>query len=85
MRTEGYASMTAPAYLELAAAIAMIGAGVWLYRRRSAGERRGSQGAVFLLLVGAIVAMHALGAFEYRPSQAEIDRQALPPAPERGR
>ena len=68
--------MTTPALLELAAAIAMIAAGIWAYVRRSReGARRGSQGGVFLLLVGALVAMHALGLFQYRPSQGEIDRQ----------
>ena len=66
--------MTASAFIELAAAIAMIVGGVILYRKRGkGGAPADSQGAVFLGLVGVIVAMHALGAFNYRPSQAEID------------
>ena len=74
--------MTTTQMLELAAAIAMIGVGIWAYMKRNReGARRGSQGGVFLLLVGTLVAMHALGLFEYRPSQGEIDRQALPPGP----
>ena len=68
--------MTTGAMLELAAAIAMIAVGVWAYMKRNReGAQRGSQGGVFLLLVGVLVAMHALGLFAYRPSQSEIDRQ----------
>jgi hypothetical protein len=66
--------------LELVAALALIALGVWQYRKRVADDsRRGSQSGVLLLLVGAIVAMHALGLFSYRPSQAEIN--AGRPAP----
>ena len=73
--------MTTGALLELIAALALIGLGIWQYRRRPPGTgRRGdTQGAVLLMLVGVIVAMHALGAFSYRPSQAEIE--AGRPAP----
>ena len=66
--------MTTGTIIELAAASALIVGGVWLYRRRSAGERYGSQGAVLLLLVGAIVLIHGLGLLEYRPSAAELGR-----------
>ena len=70
--------MTTPAILELLVALAMIGAGIWAYAKRSReGAKRGSQGGVFLLLVGVLVAMHALGLFQYRPSQSEIDRAQL--------
>jgi hypothetical protein len=66
--------------LELVAALALIALGIWQYRKRVVdGSRRGSQGGVLLLLVGAIVAMHALGLFKYRPSQSEIN--AGRPAP----
>ena len=73
--------MTTGAILELVVAIALIAGGIWHYRRRPRGTgRRGdTQGAVLLMLVGAIVAMHALGLFSYRPSQAEIN--AGRPAP----
>ena len=60
--------------IEIAAAAVLIVGGVWLYRRRSAGERYGSQGAVLLLLVGAIMLIHGLGFLEYRPSAAELGR-----------
>ena len=60
--------------IELAVAAALVVGGVWLYRRRSGGERQGSQGAVFLLLVGAIMLVHGLGFLEYRPSAAELSR-----------
>jgi hypothetical protein len=41
---------------------------VLLYRRRGAvGQRRGgSQGAVILMVIGAILAIHGLGLLEYR-------------------
>ena len=60
--------------IELAVAALLIVGGAWLYRRRSGGERQGSQGAVFLLLVGAIMLIHGLGFLEYRPSAAELGR-----------
>jgi nitrate reductase gamma subunit len=70
--------MTTTQTIELAAAAALIIGAVVLYRRRGAeGETRtGSQSAVILLIVGAIMAIHALGLMEYRPSQAEIDHSA---------
>jgi hypothetical protein len=72
--------MTLPKILELALAFALFAAGVVLYRRRAAdGERYGSQGAVLLFVVGAIVGIHALGFMKYRPSEAEagMPRQVL--------
>ena len=63
--------MTPPRLLELALALALIVAGVLLYRRRDPAERYGSQGAVLLFAVGAIVTVHALGLMHYRPSAAE--------------
>ena len=64
--------MTGTELLELAAGVALIGGGGYVYLRR--GD---TQGGVFLLIIGAIVTMHALGLFKYRPSQGEIDRQQL--------
>ena len=70
--------MTAARWLEPAAAALIIALGIRQYLKRNReGSRRGSQGGVFLLLVGALVAMHALGLFQYRPSQSEIDRQQV--------
>lgn len=66
--------MTTAQIIELAVAAALIIVAVRQYVRRSReGSRYGSQSAVFLLLVGALIAMHGLGLFNYRPSQSEID------------
>ena len=66
--------MTTADILELAAAALIIGAGLYLMRRRAAdGSRRGSQGGVILLLIGALVAIHGLGLMNYRPSPAELE------------
>ena len=66
--------MTAPRMIELAVALLLVGLGVWLYRaRKSADEGYGSQGAVILFIVGAIMGIHALGLLEYRPSQSELE------------
>ena len=65
--------MTFPRALELAVAVLLLAGGVILYRRRDRGDSYGSQGAVILFVVGAIVAIHALRLMEYRPSAAEAD------------
>ena len=65
--------MTETELLELAAGLALVIDGCYVYWRRSAGENYGSQGGVILLIIGALVTIHALGLFEYRPSQAEIE------------
>ena len=66
--------MTLPTILELVAALALIVAAIWLYRRRSADDpQHGSQGAVLLLVVGIVMAIHGLGLLEYRPSAAELE------------
>jgi hypothetical protein len=69
--------MTGLQSLELIAGIALLVGGGYVYFRRSAGQKYGSQSGVFLLIIGALVTMHALGLFKYRPSQGEIDRQQL--------
>ena len=66
--------MTTAQILELAAATLIIAAGIYLMRRRASdGSRRGSQGGVILLLVGALVAIHGLGLMNYRPSPSELE------------
>ena len=66
--------MTTGRMIELVAAVATIVAGVWLYRaRKTADQSYGSQGAVLLFVVGAIMAIHALGFMEYRPSSGELE------------
>ncbi|NUQ18866.1 MAG: hypothetical protein HOP95_10530 [Sphingomonas sp.] len=65
--------MTLPRAIELAVAALIIAGGVVLYRRRDKADSYGSQGAVILLVVGAIVAIHALRLMEYRPGRADAD------------
>ena len=60
--------------IELAAAVLILAGGVWLYRRPKPPEDSyGSQGAVILFVVGAIMAIHALGGLDYRPTAAEAE------------
>jgi hypothetical protein len=63
--------------IELAVAVAILVAGLWLYRRRVAtdtgADAYGSQGAVILFVIAAIMGAHALGAMDYRPSQSELE------------
>jgi hypothetical protein len=66
--------MTIGRIIELAVAVALIGFGVWLYRaRKQADQGYGSQGAVLLFVVAAIMALHALGTFAYHPSKGELE------------
>jgi asparagine N-glycosylation enzyme membrane subunit Stt3 len=59
--------------IELIAAVLILAAGVYLYRRRDKSDSYGSQGAVILFVVAAIMAIHALGALDYHPSTAEAE------------
>lgn len=60
--------------IELAAAVLILGAGVWLYRGRQAvGRDDGSQSAVLLFAIAAIMTIHALGALDYHPSPTELE------------
>ena len=60
--------------IELAAAVLLLGGGIYFYRAgRQADAGYGSQGAVLLIVVAAIMAIHALGLMDYRPSQAELE------------
>ena len=66
--------MTAGRMIELAAAVLILAAGVWLYRRnRPADGGYGSQGAVILFVVAVIMGIHALGGLDYHPSKGELD------------
>ena len=65
--------MTTREIIELVAAVAMVAAGIYLYRRRpNDGDQYGSQGAVILFVVAVILAIHGLGLLEYHPSAAEL-------------
>jgi len=65
--------MTPARMVELAAAVAILVAGLIVYRRRDRRDSYGSQGAVILFVVAVIMAIHALGLMQYRPSAAEAD------------
>jgi hypothetical protein len=66
-------SISSGRMIELAAAVLVLAAGIWLYRRPKGADGYGSQGAVILFVVAAIMGLHALGAMDYHPSQAEAD------------
>jgi hypothetical protein len=60
--------------IELALAVLLLGAGIYFYRsRKQADAGYGSQGGVLLIVVAAIMAVHALGLMDYRPSQSELE------------
>ena len=66
--------MTVPRMIELALALAVLAAGIWLYRRKAGADANyGSQGAVILLVVAVILTVHALGWLDYHPSAGEIE------------
>ena len=66
--------MTTGRMIELAAAAVLLGAAVVLYRRRDpSSEGYGNQGAVILLVISVIMAIHALGGLDYHPSKAEAE------------
>ena len=69
--------MTTGRMIELAVAVLLLVAGIYFYRRRAKSDTYGSQGAVIMFVIAAIMGTHALGGFDYRPSQAELEaRQA---------
>ena len=59
--------------VELAAAVLILGAAIFFYRRRDKADSYGSQGAVVLLVVAAIMGIHALGGLDYHPTKAEAE------------
>ena len=60
--------MTATSIIEAAVGVVLIVAGILIYRRG------GSQGAVLLFVVAALLLIHGLGLLEYRPSPAELGK-----------
>jgi hypothetical protein len=65
--------MTTQQIIELVVAVALIVLGVLQYRRRSAeGEQYGSQSAVILFIIAALLLIHGLGLLHYRPSPSEL-------------
>ena len=67
--------MTPLQLIEVAVAALLIGAGIWRQvRTRRSSPNRGSQTAVILIAIGALVAIHGLGLMQYRPTEGEIAR-----------
>jgi hypothetical protein len=67
-------NMTTGRMIELVAAVLIFGASIWLYRRNKPVDGGyGSQGAVILLVIAAIMGIHALGGLDYHPSKAEAE------------
>ena len=65
--------LTTGRLIELVAAVLLLCVGIFFYRRRDKADSYGSQGAVILFVVAAIMAIHAIGALEYHPSAAEAE------------
>jgi len=63
--------------IELAAAVLILVAGVVLYRRKPAEGTEdghyGSQGAVLLIVIAVLIAIHGSGALNYHPSASELE------------
>lgn len=66
--------MTAGAIAEVALAAVLLVGGVALYRRKAPDDGYGSQGAVILFVVAAILFIHGFGLLEYRPSPMELQQ-----------
>ena len=66
--------ISTPRLIELVAAVVLLVAAIILYRRRDPGAGTyGNQGAVILLVVAVIMAIHALGGLDYHPTKAEAE------------
>ena len=66
--------MSVGTILELAVAVALIVAAIWLYRKRGRDDpNHGSQTAVLILVVGVLMLIHGSGLLRYHPSQSEIE------------
>jgi hypothetical protein len=60
--------------LELVVAALLLGAGLWLYRRPSPEpDHYGSQGAVLLFAVAAILVIHVVVTARAFPSDASVE------------
>jgi hypothetical protein len=67
--------VTGGAIVEVAIAALLLVGGIWLYRRNAPVDGGyGSQGAVILFVIAAILFIHGFGLLEYRPSASELGR-----------
>jgi len=65
--------MTPREMIEVALAVLLIGGGAVLYVRRGREDsKHGSQTAVILIFIGAILAIHGLGLLEYRAPESGL-------------
>ena len=65
--------MTTAQIIELVIAALLLGAGIWLYRRPSPEpDHYGSQGAVLLFAVAAILVVHVIITARAFPSDASV-------------
>ena len=66
--------MSVGAMIEIAIGFALLVAAVVIYRKSAKEDGNyGSQGAVLLLIVAAILLIHGFGGLEYRPSPSELE------------
>jgi hypothetical protein len=66
--------MSLGAMIEIAVGVVLIGVAIWLYRKGAREDsNHGSQGAVLLLAIAAILLIHGFGGLDYRPSQSELE------------
>ena len=68
-----FGRLSSGALLELATAMLILAVGIVLYRRRDKSDSYGSQGAVILFVIAAIMGIHAWGGLNYHPSAAEAE------------
>jgi len=68
-----FGRLSSGALLELAMAVLILAVGIVLYRRRDKSDSYGSQGAVILFVIAAIMGIHAWGGLNYHPSAAEAE------------
>jgi hypothetical protein len=65
--------MTLPTIIELAVAGLLIVLGIWLQvRGKREDSKHGSQGAVILIMIGLIMAIHGFGMLEYRKPEVGL-------------
>ena len=66
--------MSTSAMIEVAFGVVLLVGAIWLYRKGAREDANyGSQGAVLLLIVAAILLIHGFGALKYHPSPAEVE------------
>ncbi len=66
--------MTLPHIAEVALAVLLLVAGIYLYRKGAREDAsQGAQGAVLLFVIAAILAIHGLGLMNYHPTSYEIE------------